>query len=274
MIGLAEALFSTCAAIVVIVPRTASSSDWIGGDLASPFRRSVLFLSMMNVFRNTCFEDRRFTIISTASTVTSSSEDQVPRSNESTIAYYVLTSIESFGLCFLMLLMPYLLQCRLIEVINIRPGRNLMLWLRVILALYITATVLAWHDPNLWAFKRLGDALGCIPVIKTLQLFRRVYGSRGGSQLTIQTLEVLEMFSFVVTVAAAAEYLFDDHLQSRSQAIRVGSLFVSQTRVMFHGLLLNVMDEANHVPTPPPPQQPTDEMPGETSGLATPVRFS
>jgi hypothetical protein len=257
MIGLSEALFVTGAAVVTIVPRTSSSSDWIGGDLAAPFRKWLLILAVMNVFRNTCFEDRRFR----QSMTTTDSDHLLSEESIWTILYYVLTGAESFGLCFLMLLMPYLLQRRLSDVINIVPGRDLMTWLRAILLLNVIGIIAARYHPNFWAFKRLDDAIGCIPVITTLRLFRRV-GSKGaerGNQMTIKTLEVLEFYSFSITTLAAAAYLFDDHHSTLNVAIRVGSIFVSWTRAIFHGHLLNVMDDASYIPPPPPPDPSNSE---------------
>jgi hypothetical protein len=240
MIGLSEALFTVGAAIVTIVPRTSSSSSswgFTGGDLTAPFRKAVLITVVMNVFRNVCFDDRRFRDTATTDEVTSSMDEYA------TFIYYSLTSIESFCTTFLLLLMPYLLQCQLSEVINIRPGQDLMPWLSGILFLNVAGIFGALYRPNLWAIKRLGDALGPVPVIKTLQLFRRVNATRGGNTITIKTVETLECYSLFITLAAAAGYLLHDHDYSLGVAVRVSSIFVSWTRVIFHGLLLNVMDE-------------------------------
>ena len=140
LIGYAEALFMIGCTVVTIVPRPASSVDWIGGDLASPFRKFFLLLSIINVFRNVFLDDRRFR------DVCSSSPDSIIPTNGGfwTITYYVLTSAESFAKCFLMLLTPYLLQKRLSEVINIRPGEDLMSWLRAILFLNVLLLLLCW----------------------------------------------------------------------------------------------------------------------------------
>lgn len=256
MIGLSEALFAIGVAVVTIVPRTASSSDCIGGDLAAPFRKSVLIFTIMNVFRNTCFEDRRFRDVAA---IESDSINSHSLSEEAiaTTFYYVLTSIESFGTSFLMLLMPYLLQCRLQDVINIYPGRDLTPWLLLVLLLQVAGTIGARHNPNLWAIKRFGDAVGCIPVVKTLSVFRRVFSSQRGDNMTIMTLQTIECYSFAITTLAAGAYLFDDHHSTLSQALRVGSIFVSHTRVIFHALLLNVMDDANYIAPPPPPPSET-----------------
>ncbi|KAL7496694.1 hypothetical protein ACHAWX_000304 [Stephanocyclus meneghinianus] len=248
--GYSEALFVAGAAIVTLVPRPASSFNWIGGDLAAPFRKSLLFLAAMNISRNVSFEDRRFR---EACPSPESSNSMIPNTGFWTVLYYVLTSIESFGLCFLMLLMPYLVQKRLSDVINIRPGHNLMPWLQAILTLNVLGTMTAPYNRNLWAFKRFGDALGCIPVIKTLQLFRRTNSSSAeqGNHLMIKTLEALEGYSFVITTMAAAAYLFDNHHSMVNVAIRLVSIFISWVRVIFHGHLLNAMDDASYIPPRP-----------------------
>lgn len=256
-IGYTEALFVVGAAVITIVPRPASSVDWVGGDLAAPFRKSLLLLTAMNVFRNVFFDDRRFR---EACLSPESSYEVITEEGHWTVIYYVLTSFESFSLCFLKLLMPYLLQKRLSEVINIVPGRNLMPWLQAILLLNVLGIVTAPFNPNLWAFKRFGDAIGCIPVIQTLQLFRRVNSNAAeqGNHMTIKTLEALEGYAFLIVTMAAAAYLHDDHHSAVNVAIRLGSIFISWVRAIFHGHLLNVMDDASHVPPmkhPPPPPQ-------------------
>ena len=248
--GYSEALFVAGAIIITIVPRPASSVGWIGGKLAAPFRKSLLIVAAMNVFRNLTFEDRRFreacpTPESSSSVIVDTGPDLW------TVLYYVLDSIESFCLCFLMLLMPYLLQKRLSEVTNnIIPGRNLMAWLQAILLLNVLGTMTAPYNPNLWAFKRFGDAIGCIPVIKTLQLFRRNNSNttEQGNHMMIKSLEALEVYSLVITTMAAAAYFFDDRRSIVSVAIRLGSNFISWTRAMFHGHLLNVMDDSSYIP--------------------------
>ena len=251
--GYSEALFVAGAIIITIVPRPASSVGWIGGKLAAPFRKSLLIVAAMNVFRNLTFEDRRFreacpTPESSSSVIVDTGPDLW------TVLYYVLDSIESFCLCFLMLLMPYLLQKRLSEVINIIPGRDLMAWLQAILLLNVLGIMTAPYNPNLWAFKRFGDAIGCIPVIQTLQLFRRINSNSAeqGNHMTIKTMETLEGYSFVITTLAAAAYFFDDHHSTVNVAIRFGSIFISWVRAMFHGHLLNIMDDASHIPLPKP----------------------
>lgn len=247
IIGYSEALFNIFIAVITIVPRPASSVDWIGGDLSAPFRKSMLFLSVLNVFRNFSFEDRRFRELCSS---IESLHSVSPDGRYWTVLYYVLTSFESFSHTFLMLLMPYLLQKRLSEVINIRPGRNLMPWLQVILLLNVLGIVTAPYNPNLWAFKRFGDAIGCIPVIKTLQLFRRTNSNSAehGNHMTIKTLEALEGYSLIITIMAAAAYLYDDNNSMVNVAVRVSSIFVSAVRTMFHGHVLNVMDDASHIP--------------------------
>ena len=269
-----EAIFVTGIVIITIVPRPASSSDWIGGDLAAPFRKSLLIVAFMNVFRNVTFEDRRFR------EACLSSDSVIPENGLWTVLYYVLTSFESFSLCFLKLLMPYLIQKRLSEVINIRPGLNLMIWLQAILFLNVLGITTAPFNPNLWAFKRFGDAIGSIPVIQTLQLYRRIHSKNPerGNNMTIKTLEALEVYSFVIISMAAAAYLFDDHHSSLNVAIRLGSIFISWVRAMFHGLLLNEMDDASHIPPmrPSPPQKdndPTDpEVVNDHHQLIVPLR--
>lgn len=248
MISWSEAMFTTCVAVVILVPRTPKSSGFIGGDLTAPFRKAVFCIVLMNVFRSVCFDDRRFRESIPADQAKSSTEELA------TLAYYTLTSIESIFTAFLKLLMPYLLQCQLSEVININPGRNLKPWLIAILLMNVTGIFGALYHPNLWAIKRLGDALGTVPVIKTLQLFRRVNTTRGGNTITIRSVEVLEWYSLCITVAAAIGYLLDDHQSSLSMAVRVSSIFVSWARLMFHGLLLNVMDEAIEIATNAPSQ--------------------
>ena len=257
IIGYSEALFVAGIVIITILPRPASSVDWIGGDLAAPFRKSLLLVAAMNIFRNLTFEDRRFREVCPTSE-TSSSSLMLPDTGVWTVVYYVLNGVESFSLCFLKLLMPYLLQKRLSEVINIVPGRNLMTWLQAVLLLNVIGIMTAPYNPNLWAFKRFGDAIGCIPVIQTLQLFRKINSNSAeqGNHMTIRTMETLEGYSFIITTMAAAAYLFDDHHSTVNVAIRFGSIFISWVRAMFHGHLLNIMDDAASSHVPPTPSSP------------------
>ena len=247
--GYSEALFVAGVVIITIVPRPASSVNWIGGKLAAPFRKSLLIVAAMNVFRNLTFEDRRFreacpTPESSPSVITDTGAGLW------TVLYYVLDGVESFSLCFLMLLMPYLLQTQLPEVPNHIAGRNLMAWLQAILLLNVIGIMTAPYNPNLWAFKRFGDAIGCIPVIRTLQSFRKNNSDSAeqGNHMTIKTMEALEGYSLIITTLAAVAYFFDDRRSIVSVAIRLGSNFISWTRAMFHGHLLNIMDDASHIP--------------------------
>jgi hypothetical protein len=66
--------------------------------------------------------------------------------------------------------------------------------------------------------------------------------------MTIKTLEALEGYSFIIISMAAAAYLFDDHQSAVNVAIRLGSIFMSWVRTMFHGHLLNAMDDAHYIP--------------------------
>jgi hypothetical protein len=129
-----------------------------------------------------------------------------------------------------------------------------MIWLRAILLLNVFGIMTAPYNPNLWAFKRFGDAIGCIPVIKTLQMFRQINlnSAEHGNHMTIKSLEALEGYSLVITTMAAAAYFFNDHTSMINVAIRLGSIFISWVRAMFHGHLLNVMDDASHIPPASP----------------------
>ena len=241
--AIAECTFVLAVTVAAVVPRPKlNDKSFFGGKLSRPFRQLLCVLACMNICRSMFMKDHRFEPVESDGT-------------ESFLwSFYTLTALESFALSFLCLLMPYLLQCRLRELVNIRPGRDLLLWLYVILCFNIAGIVLSiWFNPKFWAIKRLGDALSCVPVLKTINLYDTVMSRNRvlDSQVTLQTLRVMESCNLVATLLAAAGYWFEgangtavSQVDNISVGLRLSGIFINWTRALCHAWMLNMVDES------------------------------
>mmetsp|Transcript_29476 Transcript_29476/g.68200 ORF Transcript_29476/g.68200 Transcript_29476/m.68200 type:complete len:251 (+) Transcript_29476:465-1217(+) len=213
-----------------------------------PFRQTLFLLMCMNFLRNVFLPDPRFL------NCTGNNPDPGCNDDVTKWLFYAMTAVESVALSFLQLLMPYLLQCKLKDYINIQPGRGLLPWLYAILALNFTGVVLAVHStPNMWCIKRVGDSLSCIPTIQTVRLYSRITNHPANSNsmsqgfFLIQALLVIEYWLLVSTLLASLGYFIDDHGTDGNEmwrALRVAGIFTSHLAGFVHGLMLNMVDEA------------------------------
>lgn len=256
--AVAESLFVIGVALATIVPRPKTVLvSFFGGELSRPFRQLMFALVCMNSFRSFFMTDERFRDHRAQT-------DSSGRTSWATWIYYVMTTTESLGINFLCLLLAYLLQCRLRVLIYIEPGRDLQPWLYAILVFGLLGTIGSIAiSPEYWALKRFGDALSCIPVLKTIALYDKVMTRNHilDSQITIQTLRVMEMVNLVATLLAAAGYWFGGGQSSNLTALdsmtllrnvsigfRQFGIFANWTRAFCHGLMLNIVDEAQQRP--------------------------
>ncbi len=190
-------------ATIIPRPKTGAAASFFGGDLSRPFRQLIFVLASMNCFRSVFMTDQRFR----------EHEAQIDSTTGQTTLttwiYYILTTIESLGISFLCLLLAYLLQCRLRALIYIEPGKDLQVWLYAISILALMGTICSVTiSPQYWALKRLGDALSCIPVLKTINLYDKIMTRNHvlDSQITLQTLRVMEIVNLPATLLATAGY--------------------------------------------------------------------
>ena len=243
----------------------------IGGKLSYPFRRALLALISIGMIRVICFH-----------VLIQPSLDDDQSSNNKVVVVFDATfaTIHVIGQSFLCLTTAYLLQCQLVNYINIdpnygnKPGRNLVPYLCVIGGLTILGSIGSnVLNPNLWCLVNLAEAVSCYPVWKTLSLYSSVTSSsrpstRGSAQppsslrgpVLAQILTVAEGWFFTTSllsfVAEAIDNIHDDIDQAEGQFIRLLLVGIRQnqdnciddwTRLLLHSVFLNSLDELNHV---------------------------
>lgn len=260
--SLAETLFVQAMCFVTLAPRVPFDSDkWcsVGGNLSNRFRKLFLVLAAMNLARTVLFSDARFK--------GDDNQEETMTESATTWMYFGLTALESFGLSFMCFLTPYLIQCQLVDRINIRPGKNILPWMYLVLVLNVfgMAATSAYHVTAFWSIKRLGDALAAVPVLKTLATYDSITGfDRQGSStrkgcVMSQALQAMEKVNFVATVLASLGYLLAKQTlgtaarlpdpswqETFSVAFRLFGVYCNWTRLVCHGLLLNSIDEVQY----------------------------
>lgn len=246
-IAIAEFVFVLAVTLAAIVPRPKlNNKSFFGGDLSRPFRQLLFVVACMHILRTLFMKDNRF----------GAADNQGAQVLQWDL--YVVMGVESFCLSFLCLLMPYLLQCRLRELINIRPGRDLLIWLCASLCCNIAGIVFSFSvNPKFWAIKKVGDSLSCIPVLKTILLYDTVMSRNHilDSQVTLQTLRVMESIYLVATLLSASGYWFDNAsgpsgllIKNLCGGLRLSGVFISWTRALCHAWMLNMVDESRSRP--------------------------
>ena len=245
--AIAECAFVVAVTLAAIVPRPKlNDKSFFGGKLSRPFRQLLFVIACMHIYRSLLMKDNRFHAAENGGT-------EIMQ-----WAYYIMMGVESFSMSFLCLLMPYLLQCRLRELINIRPGRDLLVWLYIILCCDIAGIVFSiWVNPKFWAIKKFGDALTCVPVLKTIFLYDTVMSRNRilDSQVTLQTLRVMESINLVAIFMAGAGYWFEDAsgtvgtlTKDVCGGFRLSGFFILWARVLCHAWMLNMVDESQSRP--------------------------
>ena len=243
-----------------------SNMRTIGGKLSYPFRRALLALISVGMIRVLCFH------------VILPLDDDQSNNKVVVVLDATLATIHVIGQSFLCLTTAYLLQCQLVNYINIdpnnnnKPGRNLVPYLCVIGCLTILGSIGSnVLNPNLWCLVNLAEAVSWYPVWKTLSLYTSVTSSRttattSGGQPSLrgpvlaQILTVAECWFFTTSllsfIAEAIDNLHDDIDQAEGQFLRLLLVGIRQnqdngvddwTRLLLHSVFLNSLDELNHV---------------------------
>lgn len=269
-IALAESFFvfgyvATC----VATRPDPKDRSFFGGDLSRPFRQTMVLVSILNITRNLFLTDRRFLDCNTGTM-----NDPACRDVTMTWLYYISVGSESFVMSFLKLLTPFLLQRKMREYINIRPGEGLLVWLYATLLLDLSGIVLSSNvSQNYWALKRLGDCLCGIPAIQIITQYRRIMsrspeGQNSGNMCFLQTVLYMEYWAVGMIFMASVGYWSDQHhLDSATldtqiwdnmwRAIRISSIFVSHVKAFMHALMLTMIDETEFLLK----QQPENSVP-------------
>ena len=248
-------LFMLGIAAVAVLPRMPSDTQrWtIGGRLSFPFRRALLILVAISLFRVVCFH-----VISIDSTSLYLLELDA-----------ALGTVHVIGQTFLCLTTAYLLQRQLSNYINIEgsaPGRNLVPFLFGVSCLTIIGSLGSNTFHTGWGcLTNLAEAISCYPVLKTLRLYRSVTTSGSlrdglrGPVLT-QMLTVSEFWylstSLLSFVAEALDKTHGEMALAEGQFLKLLSIAVRHnqdngvddwTRLLLHAVFLNGLDELHHV---------------------------
>lgn len=241
---MAEAVFLACMTFAILMPRLGPvrDSSWFAGDLSRPFRKCVFLVTCTSMARAVLLPDRRFAVNDCV-------DDHCSR--VSSMMQFSWTVMEGVLMAFLRMCMPYLLQRQLSAFVNVIPGKSLQAWIFAVIALDLAAIVLATTVmPQFWTLKKLGDALLGIPVIQTVNLYRRVMKAReeSASFVLLDILLGLEYCRAVVGLGAAVEYALDDRdpnkdLSQLWMTMRVSNIYMSYVCTLMHGAVLAVIDE-------------------------------
>lgn len=272
-IAIAEWLFMLCILVASLPPsRRARGQSIFGEGMARPFHQLFVAVTFTLTLRSLFLPDQRF------------GNQGADLGGVLIYVYYAWVAVESLLMSFLKLCMPYILQCHLSTVINIAPGRNLQMWLFLVLAMDAVAVLLSAHvSPNFWSIKRLGDGLMAIPRIKTLQSYQRVMAVRSNQpSLLVDMLMRIEICLFVAILGASAAYATESHSAAADPnedwlvAIKIMSIFLGYTALMVHALLLNCLDEGYNRSCSMPEETRGEEGDveyevGDTSDLLVPV---
>lgn len=247
---LAGQLFTIGLAAIVVLPRMPFDEvGTIGGRLSFPFRRALLMLVIIGLIRVMSCHIRPIT------------------ASWMLILDGVLGTIHVVGQSFLCLTTAYLLQCQLVDYINIeggRPGRSLVPYLVVISVLAIVGAVVSpLSQSNLWSFVNLAEAISVWPVVKTLKTYTMVTsgGAGGRGPILTQMLAITEYWYLTTSILAFLaetclqqdDDLYEDSLLSFPvlvmQAIRLNqdNGIDDWTRLLMHAVFLNQLDELQHI---------------------------
>ena len=256
--ALSDAVFLACMATAILVPRVGpvQDSSLFTGDLSRPFRQCVLLGACASMLRTLAFPDRRFAVNDCTGEHCSRFVSMLQ---------FSWTMIEGLFLAFLRTCMPYLLQRQLATMINVVPGKSLQAWIFGVLAIDMLAVVLTTNvAPQWWALKKTGDVLLGIPIVRTVNMYRRVMKARDetASFVLLDSLISLEYCRVIVGLGAAIEYATDDRDPNKDlsqvwMTMRVSNIYVAYVCLLVHGLVLAVIDEGQLMTRtssrPPPP---------------------
>lgn len=236
-------LFVLFVTLATVVPRMPLDEPWsIGGNLSQSFRKVLVLTTASHIFRNLFLTKTLW---------------------DGMGGYIGLTlqACEGILLCFLSLLTPYLLRLWLSHRIHLgrqTPGKALQPWIFCTAALNILAVTLRIGTGNdeLWVLKKMADTLSFIPVMQTLQLYNRVTNSQtryaGRGSVLSQVVSMAEYFALLMNgsdMLSKILFLFGWVSHDTLHTPFVKGMYKTNTyayftRILCHGILLNVLDEA------------------------------
>jgi hypothetical protein len=181
----------------------------------------------------------------------------------------VLGIAEVFGLNFLVFYTPWVLRKWLEDRINIggRPDTPLYFPLQLTLLLSIMGVILSRTiHPNFWSLKKVANIVSTPLIIQTIKLYNSVTSvgghHHGRGTIMAQTLLVIEYWHLIIQLFSALGYALDPQgkdvenyspWENCLKAFRDVAFVADWTRVLGHGIFLNLLDEMALVS---PPQQP------------------
>jgi hypothetical protein len=240
--------FILAVTFIAIAPRMPFDRPWtLGGDISRSFRKLLLCMITFYFLRHLL--KNHLTGVS---------------------RLFLLVLHASEGICtsFLSLLTPYLLRFWLSSRINVpggrRPGIGLMPWVYAFIFLSAVGVILCFitRRPELWIFKKIADALSFIPVHRTIQLYSSFitatacYPGRGN--VLAQTVMVAEYYALIanlsdIGIRCLILFALVDPKLGESGLIRgfyTNTFFAQYTRILCHSIILNVLDEMQHLTGP------------------------
>ena len=219
----------------------------VGGRLSGPFRRSLIGLVGLALFR---FFYR--------------SLYDVDDNNSAGFLFLdgILVIAFNVGLSFLCMTTSYVLQCQMTTMINIQPGKLQIPYLIAVAVTTIVGIALSrLIHPNFGSLITLAGAISSPPILQTLWTYAMLT-TRGGDQdgrgnvLTqiLLATEYYYVFSCLVAFVAEAMYrgpeivdrtVLDDMIDSMRHHQDIG--VDDWTRLLVHSIFVNLIDELTHV---------------------------
>lgn len=248
---LAGQIFTIGIAAVAIIPRMPSDEGGctIGGNLSHPFRRALLVLIAIGLVRVIgCHITNKDTAMLR-------------------LVDAILGTTHVVGQSFLCLTMAYIMQCELVNHVNIEggvPGRSLAPTLVLILILTIMGAALSETHPKFSCLGNLAEACSCLPILKTLKVYSSVT-TVGGNQhgrgpVMTQILKVIEYWYLLTSILSFLGDAIDgdttDNDLENTNFVQLLFLAIRQnqdngvddwTRLVLHSVFLNSIDELHHV---------------------------
>lgn len=224
--------------LIAVSPRLPFDKKWgVGGNLSRNFRLLLLAIVAINFSR----------------LFLSGNETYSPE-----LGFFsdTLGVVEVTGLSFLCYLTPYILETKLADYINLRPGTAfygplLASSLLSCIGLLFSRII----HPKWYSLKKLAQAISGPPVIASVKQFNRVTTARshGKGFMMGQATVMLEYWHIVVQITCFLGYALDRrHVNTELEdtgydvileACRSIAFLGDWTRILLHALFLNGIDE-------------------------------